>query len=210
MPEVIKLLASDVVPSSSFTNIYTVPTSTSTILKSFILCNVSTAEISVFVRLNGTSILNGFKIKAGDTIVVPVVDQVMSAGETISIAATIALVNFYICGVEYTTNDPNSDYYYSKMLGRGTIPSGSTVSTIVNAVSNSKRLLKGLIVCNGNASANKLDLWIAGRSLISQYPIKPGDTILIPTMDAVLEPNAKVEAASSLGLSFYLSGKEVT
>lgn len=81
--------------------LYTAPVGATTIVKSLTLCNTGDANCGVTLLLAGTPILHEYILEAHDTLTVPVIDQVIHSGETITGDCDIdASISFYISGKE--------------------------------------------------------------------------------------------------------------
>lgn len=107
MPNVLKLLAQSALTESDAT-IYTVPASTTAVIKSIAICNTATAAMTVTlhaVASGGSSsvtnrILSELSINAGETILLSP-DLYMTAGCTLRMFASVAaVVGVTVSGVE--------------------------------------------------------------------------------------------------------------
>jgi len=89
--------------SDSNATLYTVPASTTTIVKSLALCNTTAGAVTVTLKLNGIEILSGKSLAANETYILSSLDQIIGAGELIegSASATSA-IKYYISGKEVT------------------------------------------------------------------------------------------------------------
>ncbi|OMF17059.1 hypothetical protein BK131_03540 [Paenibacillus amylolyticus] len=213
MPDVYRVLGNGLVNSSSGSaqTVYT-PLSgqKATIMKSMILNNSSASAVIVNVIVNGYYLLFGYSIKPGESIVVPVLDQVLSGtGDLIRIGASVSsVVSYYISGVEYDTNDSSGDYYYARRMARTSVAANEGGKLIVPQ-SNTKRIIKSLVVANVNGSEVTLGVSFAGTSVVSGFKLKAYDTIVVPTFDAVLEDGQTIACSASGLVSVHVSGKEV-
>lgn len=100
MPTVDKRLCAGTLGSSNGT-LYTVPTGSLTIVKSLTICNKSAAAEDVTLKLNGVEILAGYVLAAKKTVTIPMIDQIIHAGELIEgLASAAAAINYYISGKE--------------------------------------------------------------------------------------------------------------
>jgi hypothetical protein len=99
-----KRLCAGVLTDSS-TTLYTAPAGSGdyAILKSLILCNTDTSAAEVTILMNDVAIVSAHIIAAHDTIVIPVIDQILEASDTIKgHASTAAVVTYYLSGKEVT------------------------------------------------------------------------------------------------------------
>lgn len=82
-------------------DLYTVPASTTTIVKSITLCNAHTGAVTVDLKFNNIHILKGYSIDANKTITIPYIDHVLLTGEKINMVASVnAVVSIYVSGKE--------------------------------------------------------------------------------------------------------------
>jgi len=89
--------------SDSNATLYTVPTSTTTIVKSLILCNTTAAAVTVTLKLNGIEIMSGKSLAANETYMLSSLDQIIGAAELIEGSASAAsAIKYYISGKEVT------------------------------------------------------------------------------------------------------------
>ncbi|HBU81774.1 MAG TPA: hypothetical protein DEF35_09060 [Paenibacillus sp.] len=202
-----RLFGGSVPTANSTVNLYTVPTNYKTIIKSFIISNGSASGINVIVRVANTEILFNYILKAKDTIVIPVMDQCLIAGNAITIyvsgASNTNVISCYISGIEALTTDP--EYSGVARMGLGIIPSSS--STIVSSWSK-ERIVKGIILCNTNSSDTEVTMEVGGVRILQGFSIKGYDTILIPTTDLLI-PASEVITAAGYGINYYITGKEL-
>ena len=84
---------------TSDATLYTVPISTSSIIKTLTLCNAGLVEDKITISLNNLSILFEFIIASHDTINIPL-EQILAEGETIKGLSTLGTTNYYISGKE--------------------------------------------------------------------------------------------------------------
>jgi len=102
MAVVAKRLAKGTFGTTSATQ-YTVPASTTTLVKAITLCNKTASDATVTLLFGGTEVIYQHNIKAKDTITIPFLDQIIQAGETITgLAGTASAINYYISGKEVT------------------------------------------------------------------------------------------------------------
>jgi hypothetical protein len=88
--------------SDTNATLYTVPASTTTIVKSLALCNTTAAAVTVTLKLNGVEIFAGKSIAANDTEFVSL-DQIIGAAELIEGSASVAsAIKYSISGKELT------------------------------------------------------------------------------------------------------------
>lgn len=79
---------------------YTVPASTTTIVKNIVLTNKTASEATITITIAGTEIVYGYSVAANDTVVIDL-SLVMNATETITVqSGTTSAINVYISGVE--------------------------------------------------------------------------------------------------------------
>lgn len=101
MPNTPKTLASGTLGTSS-TTLYTVPGSTTTIVKEIVLCNKTGSAATATITFDGKNIVAAKSIPANDTLVIPL-SSVIAAGKIIAgLAGTASAIDYYISGVEVT------------------------------------------------------------------------------------------------------------
>ncbi|KFZ41893.1 hypothetical protein CS060_04185 [Anoxybacillus flavithermus] len=82
------------------TTAYTVPASTTTIVKNIVLTNKTASAATATITIVGIEIVNNYSVNANDTVVIDL-SLVMQAAETITVqAGTANAINVYISGVE--------------------------------------------------------------------------------------------------------------
>lgn len=101
MAVVSKRLAKGVASTTS-TTVYTVPNGTTTIIKAVNICNSGNVDQNITVSFAGTGMISNYKVKAYDTIAIPFLDQILQAGEAISLFSTGTNTFYYISGKEVT------------------------------------------------------------------------------------------------------------
>uniref|UniRef100_A0A7U3YCT9 Uncharacterized protein n=1 Tax=Geobacillus sp. (strain Y4.1MC1) TaxID=581103 RepID=A0A7U3YCT9_GEOS0 len=82
------------------TTVYTVPASTTTIVKNIVLTNKTGSAATITITIAGTEVVYNYSVAANDTVVLDL-SLVMSATEIITVqAGTANAINVYISGVE--------------------------------------------------------------------------------------------------------------
>ncbi|MED5042764.1 hypothetical protein P9848_12600 [Geobacillus stearothermophilus] len=85
---------------TSVTTAYTVPASTTTIVKNIVMTNKTGSAATITITIAGVEVVNNYSVAANDTVVIDL-SLVMSATETITVqAGTANAINVYISGVE--------------------------------------------------------------------------------------------------------------
>ncbi|APO43353.1 hypothetical protein BS614_04305 [Paenibacillus xylanexedens] len=199
-----RLGAGNVSAANSTLTAYTVPVSYKAIIKSFIISNGSAGNVNLIVRMGSVEILFNYIMKPYDTIVVPVMDQLLIAGNTITFYASAGnSISYYISGIEALTTDP--EYIDVTRFGLGLVP--SDLGNIVTS-SAKDRLVKGIILCNTNSADTRVYMNVSTRNILQGFMIKAYETILVPTTDLLI-PATEVIAASGYGINYYITGKEL-
>jgi hypothetical protein len=103
MAVVTKRLGRGIVGTTT-TTAYQVPVNATALIKAVTLCNQSASNVTVnMILASSTYVIANHVIKAGDTITIPFLDQVINANETIIFTASAASsVHYYISGKEVT------------------------------------------------------------------------------------------------------------
>jgi hypothetical protein len=87
-------------PGTTSATLYTVPTSTTTIVKNIVLCNTTGTAANVTLTVGGQTIINAYPVNANDTVTMDL-SLVMSSADTITgLQATASAISVYISGVE--------------------------------------------------------------------------------------------------------------
>ncbi|ATI18805.1 hypothetical protein SEA_DIANE_21 [Streptomyces phage Diane] len=87
--------------STTRTNVYTVPASTTAIVTNIVVTNSSTSTATVLIELNGLAIIPNTSIP-GNGIFTLDITQVMDAGNTIHVTGSSTTCSYFISGVEVT------------------------------------------------------------------------------------------------------------
>lgn len=94
-----KTLASGTLGTSS-TTLYTVPASTTAIVKEVVLCNKTGSAATATITFDGKNIIAAKSIPANDTLVVPL-SSVLATGKIIAgLASAGSAIDHYISGIE--------------------------------------------------------------------------------------------------------------
>lgn len=81
--------------------LYTVPASTTAIVKAVTLCNKTATPATVTLKLAGTEVLYQHTISGNDSLTIPFMDHILDATETIAgLSGTASAINYYITGKE--------------------------------------------------------------------------------------------------------------
>lgn len=85
--------------STSNTTLYTVPSSTTTVITNIVITNTDSSAATFTISLAGTEIISSAAIEANSVATFDI-KQVISQAETITALASGTTVNFHISGVE--------------------------------------------------------------------------------------------------------------
>jgi hypothetical protein len=87
-------------PTTTSTTLYTVPASTTTIVKNIVLCNTTSSVATITLTAGGQTIINTYNVNANDTVTLDLT-LVMSAADTITgLQGTSNAISVYISGME--------------------------------------------------------------------------------------------------------------
>jgi len=90
----------------------------------------------------------------------------------------------------------------------------TTMTTVYTAPANTTAQIKAVTLCNTTATNVEFNMNLADTSVIWKHVIKPYDTITLPFMDQIIHAGETIRESGSTsttgGLTFYISGKEVT
>jgi hypothetical protein len=101
MADTLKTLYKGTLNTTS-TTLYTVPASTTTIVKEIILCNKTATDTTATITFDGGSIIAGKVVPKNDTYVVEL-HSVLAAGKIIAgLAGAASAIDVYISGIEVT------------------------------------------------------------------------------------------------------------
>lgn len=87
--------------STSESTLYTVPSSTTTIVNTVVVTNTASADATYDMSLGDVVLANDVSVPANDSLIAEV-KQVIDATETIKGLASASTVNFHISGLEIT------------------------------------------------------------------------------------------------------------
>jgi hypothetical protein len=85
--------------ATSSATLYTVPSSTTTVITNIAITNTAAAAATYTISLDGVVFASASSIAANDTIIIDV-KQVLATTKIIAGLASATTVNFHICGVE--------------------------------------------------------------------------------------------------------------
>lgn len=87
--------------TTSNATLYTVPASTTTVVKAVTICNKTATAQAVTLKFAGTEVIYQHSLAGKDTITLPFMDQILSAGELIEgLSDANSAINYYISGKE--------------------------------------------------------------------------------------------------------------
>jgi len=99
MANTFKVLSRAAATTGSYSTVYTVPTSTITLVTNIIITNVNAAAQTYYVAFNDVAFAEAFTVPAKDSIIVEP-KQVLVATNTIKTYASSTDVKFHISGLE--------------------------------------------------------------------------------------------------------------
>lgn len=87
-------------PATTIATVYTVPASTTTIVKNIVLVNTTASDAVVTIQAGGQDLVSTYTVTARDTVVVDL-SMVLVATDTIRASqVTASAVNVFVSGVE--------------------------------------------------------------------------------------------------------------
>jgi hypothetical protein len=87
-------------PGTSSATIYTVPASTTTIVKNIVMCNTTSSNAVITVATGGKNIISSYSVAANDTVTIDL-SLILAAGDTITAVQTTSnAINLFLSGVE--------------------------------------------------------------------------------------------------------------
>lgn len=99
MPTTPKILFRGAATTDTGTTLYTVPSSTTTIVTSIVITNTAGSAGTFTLALGGTNLATTVTVGANDSTVLDL-KQVLTTTQTITGGASAATINFHISGVE--------------------------------------------------------------------------------------------------------------
>ena len=100
MPNTFKVLFRGSASTGS-TTLYTVPSSTTTLVNNIVVSNTTGSNATYSINLGGVSMAASVSVPANDAAVLDI-KQVLAASATITGFASASTVNFHISGLEIT------------------------------------------------------------------------------------------------------------
>ena len=98
MPTTLKALARGSFGTSSAT-LYTVPSSTTTVLSNISVCNTTGSSVNFFILLDGVELFSTTAIDANTTVVIDI-KQTLAAAKIIAGYASASGVRYHLSGAE--------------------------------------------------------------------------------------------------------------
>jgi hypothetical protein len=87
--------------STTLTSVYTVPTSTTTIVTNLVVTNSGASAATILIQLAGLSIIPNTSLPANGIFTLDI-SQVMDAGDTVKVQGSTTTCAYFISGVEVT------------------------------------------------------------------------------------------------------------
>lgn len=158
-----------------FTNLYTAPAGKRAVLKSLTLCNITSSDQIFYIEVAGYYFVHLQTIKAYDTLVIPVFDQVLTAGNSIRIWSQNA--NSIVARLSGYETD-RTDLITAR---------ANLTATDTNIISGSATLLiKSIAICCRTTDPVKLNLLFGSDYIISNRSLGKLETLFIPVADQYL------------------------
>ncbi|KAA8747308.1 hypothetical protein [Paenibacillus sp. UASWS1643] len=171
MADVLRKMYGGVVPTT-FNDLYTVPPGKRAVLKSLTLCNQTSSDQLYHIELGGLSFVHLQTIKAYDTLVIPVFDQVLTAGSRVRIWSQNAnSIVARLSGYETDRTD---------LI---TIRANLTATDTTILSGGAAMLIKSIAVCCRTTDPVKLNLLFGNDYIISNRALGKLETLFIPVSD---------------------------
>ncbi|MDR7001550.1 hypothetical protein [Neobacillus niacini] len=87
-------------PSTTSNTVYTVPASTTTIVKDITMVNTTATAATITISINGKNIISGYTINPNDTVSLPCSVVIPASQAITALQGTVNAVNLFISGVE--------------------------------------------------------------------------------------------------------------
>lgn len=196
--------------TNNLTPIYTGQANKTCVIKSIMLCNTTSAAISVMFDIGFGSLMRYKKISPNQSLVIPVTDVIVSPGEEVYLYSATPGCNARISAVEIDGTPASLGLQpYRETLA------ATTFRRIVPANTNGvTRLTKSFVICNTFSTDAKVTIRFGSSTdndnLIKDYTVAAFDTILIPFADVVLMGGEYIEGSSTAtGIRCMVTMKEV-
>lgn len=89
-------------PGTTSTTLYTVPASTTTIVKEILVCNTTSSPATITVTADATPILSGVTVPANDILAVELSVVLETTDVLAALQGTAAALTVYASGIEVT------------------------------------------------------------------------------------------------------------
>lgn len=99
MADTLKTLYSGTLGTASAT-LYTVPASTTAIIKEIVLCNKTASAATATITFDGINIVNGKSIASNDTLVIELHSILATTKILAGLAGTDAAIDCFVSGIE--------------------------------------------------------------------------------------------------------------
>jgi hypothetical protein len=175
--------------TNSVGSIYTVPWGKTVILKSLTICNTSATKQMFSVELEGIDFARLHDIEPGQTLVIPVLDQVMKASESVLVFCPTA--NALSVRLSGKVTD-RTDMLTARMKVN------TTDTTVIPA---GKMIVKSIVICTLSTSQIDFYMKLGSDYVIYGKALKPLDTLFIPFLDQVLDNESIVCRVSNMSTS---------
>ncbi|MGC5775667.1 hypothetical protein [Paenibacillus pabuli] len=199
MADKIKQLIHPLVPTTS-TTAYTVPEGKYTVVKSIVINNINSSDLTFTLRIGGAIIANNRKLKGNDTLVLNDLDVPLLPFEGIIVQSSNISCVMYISG--YERNYSAVDYPYAKV---NAITSSSESRLTWD---DSDMMIKSIIIHNSNGSGDTGSIVLVSVGapwyFIANKAIKSKDTVIIPNINLFLGRGTGLTYKSDV-LSAYIT-----
>ncbi|QLG42297.1 tail fiber protein [Paenibacillus sp. E222] len=190
-------------PSNNTTNkvVYTVPTAKKIVIKSIVICNPQTIDVTFSIKIGNVWFAYEHAIKTNDTIIFPVADQVLHEGRTIELSGTGPSLNYRISGELM-----NNTTLYKSDVSRA----GMATSSTAFYPTGTRVILKSIAFCNPTANEAAITVLVGGVHIISGKKIKPYDTVIVPFANVIKESNEGISGLSTVaGVTYHLNAEVI-
>lgn len=157
---------------------YTVPTGKYTVVKSIIISNGSSADLTYSLNIGGTYIATNRTLKGKGTLIIDDLCIPLLPSQTIVTQASTGSCVMYISGVE--KDYIKSNYPYT------TINAVTTTSLTAIPGRTSDMMIKSIIIHNVSTNTVAEVTVLMPWTFIPQKSLNPKETLIIPNINALL------------------------
>ncbi|MDK8191555.1 hypothetical protein QP794_15820 [Paenibacillus sp. UMB7766-LJ446] len=186
MADTIKSLYSALMPTVS-SSIYAPPTGKYAVVKSIVICNRSSSDVTISLGAAGIVIIHSHTLKENGTLIINDLDVPIIPGTIISASASSAVVALSIGGFE--RDYVPSEYPY--VVAARSTPGSVTLN------SGNDWIVKSFVITNTTSTESAVSITFDGMTLINLYKVKPYDSVILPLPKIFIKGGKVISSAHS-------------